>query len=89
MVGLTGMDVEAVRLLAGQLGAKADEIDQIASTLTTQLGNVQWLGTDADTFRGDWQSSYRTQLQTVSSALRDASTRATNNAVQQEQASST
>jgi hypothetical protein len=88
-MALTGMDVEAVRLLASQLSAKADEIDTIANALTTQLGNVQWLGMDADTFRGDWNTSYHTQLQTVSSALRDASTRATNNAAQQEQASST
>jgi hypothetical protein len=42
---------------------------------------------DADGFRGDWHNTYRPQPQTVSSALRDASTRATNNAVQQEQAS--
>jgi hypothetical protein len=88
-MALTGMDIEAVRLLATQLNAKADEIDSIANTLTTQLGNVQWLGMDADTFRGDWNTSYRTQLQTVSTALRDASTRATNNATQQEQASTT
>jgi uncharacterized protein YukE len=88
MPGFTGMDVAAVRTLATQLTAKADEIDTIASSLSSQLDGVQWVGLDADGFRGDWHNTYRTQLQTVSSALRDASTRATSNATQQEQASS-
>lgn len=87
MAGFTGMDVEAVRTLASQLSAKADEIDTIASALSSSLDGVHWVGLDADGFRGDWHNTYRTQLSTVSSALRDASSRATNNAAQQEQAS--
>jgi len=88
-MAIKGMDIEAVRGLAGQLNARADEIDSLANALSAQLGNVEWLGLDADGFRGDWQNSYRVQLQTVSAALRDASTRATGNANQQEQASLT
>ncbi|MGI5242977.1 hypothetical protein [Dactylosporangium sp. CA-139066] len=87
-MALTGMDVSAVRTLANQLSAKADEIETIAGSLSSQLDGTQWLGADADSFRGDWQNTHRTQLQNVAGALRDASTRASQNATQQEQASS-
>ena len=87
MASFTGMDIGAVRTLASQLSAKADEIDAIANGLSSQLDGVQWVGFDADGFRGDWQSTHRTQLHAVATALRDASTRATANANQQEQAS--
>jgi uncharacterized protein YukE len=87
MTGFLGMDVPAVRNLATQLSAKADEIESIMSALTSQLHSVQWMGSDADTFRNDWQSVHRVQLTAVAQALRDAATRANNNATQQEQAS--
>ena len=87
MAGFTGMDVAALRTLASQLSAKADEIDSIANGLSSQLDGVQWVGFDADGFRNDWQTTHRTQLHAVSTALRDASSRATANANQQEEAS--
>jgi uncharacterized protein YukE len=88
MANYTGMDIPAVRTLASQLNAKADEIESIANSLSSQLDGVQWVGFDATNFRNDWQGTHRTQLHAVASALRDASTRATANANQQEQASS-
>ena len=87
MGSMLGMDIGAVRNLAGQLMAKADEIVTIANTLTSQLDSAQWVGPDATAFRGDWMSVHRTQLTTVAEALREASNRATTNANQQEQAS--
>lgn len=87
MAGFLGMDPGAVRALAAQLNAKADEIRTIANNLSTALENTQWLGNDATSFRSDWQSHHRTQLYSVADALSDASSRATNNAEQQEQAS--
>jgi len=84
---MLGMDIAAVRGLATQLAAKADEIEHIASTLSGQLDGTQWLGADADKFRGDWHNTYRAQLHNVAGALHDASTRASQNATQQEQAS--
>jgi hypothetical protein len=87
MSGLTGMDISAVRTLANQLAAKADEIDSVMGILDAHLGSVHWLGADADAFRSDWTTTLRIGLNNVSGALRDASTRATNNANQQEQAS--
>ena len=88
MTSFVGMDVSAVRTLASQLIAKADEIDTICTTLGSQLDSTQWVGPDATSFRGDWNGTYRAQLSTVAHALRDASSRATNNANQQDQASS-
>ncbi|GIG57806.1 hypothetical protein Lfu02_21780 [Longispora fulva] len=87
MTSFIGMDVSAVRSLATQLNSKADEIETISNALSTQLEHVQWVGHDAEGFRSEWQGTHRTQLHTVATALRDAATKATNNANQQEQAS--
>jgi uncharacterized protein YukE len=87
MNAFVGMDIQAVRTLAQQLTGDAEEIDQIATKLTSQLDGTQWVGTDANSFRDSWNGSYRQQLATVVNALRDAATAATNNANQQEQAS--
>jgi uncharacterized protein YukE len=89
MPGFYGMDVDAIRVLAGQLGLKADEIDTIATTLSTQIDGANWSGPDADSFRSDWAATHRAQLTAVAGALRDASTRATNNANQQAEVSAT
>jgi uncharacterized protein YukE len=82
-----GMDVDAVRNLANQLNSKADEIDTIMNTLSSQLDGTQWVGTDADGFRSDWQGTHRAQLSAVAGALRDAATQATGNASQQDSTS--
>lgn len=87
MNAFVGMDVQAVRILAQQLTSDAEEIDQIAAKLSSQLDGTQWVGTDATSFRDSWHGSYRQQLATVVNALRDAATAANNNANQQEQAS--
>jgi len=87
MTGFIGMDPAAVRTLAAQLHAKADEIRNIATSLTSTLAGTHWAGNDANHFRDEWNSSHRTQLMNVAEALSDASTRATSNAEQQEQAS--
>ena len=87
MTSFLGMDTGQVRQLASQLNAKADDIDSIMNTLTTALGNTQWVGNDATSFRNDWQGTHRMQLQQVATALRDAAQLATNNANQQDTAS--
>lgn len=88
MTGFIGMDPVAVRALATQLNSNAEQIDALAAALTTQLGNTQWVGTDATAFRTDWESRHRPQLMSVAAALREAAVRANVNAVQQEQTSS-
>ena len=84
---MLGMDVGEVRAFAGQLDSKADEIEQIVNALSNALHQVQWLGNDANSFRNDWESTHRSQLNMVANALRDAARVANNNATQQEQAS--
>lgn len=87
MSGFVGMEVAAVRQLAAQFGARADEIDQLCNQLTSQLANTQWVGSDATRFRSDWSSTHVAALRNVSNALRDAQRASTANADQQEQAS--
>jgi uncharacterized protein YukE len=87
MNGFQGMDVGAVRILAGHLSGRADDIDSLAASLSTELAHVQWIGDDADGFRHDWETTYKVQLHNISVALRDAGSRATFNATQQQDAS--
>lgn len=87
-MSFTGMDIAGVRQLAILLGQKADEIDQIKATLTSQLGSTQWVGADRERFAGDWSGQYSTALTNVSNALRDAMNTANRNAQEQETASS-
>lgn len=82
-----GMDINAVRQLATQLGQKAQEIETLASQLTTMLGNTEWSGPDATNFRNEWQSQHMTALRNVANALKEAQNRATGNAQEQEQTS--
>lgn len=87
MSSFYGMDISAVRQLATQFDAKAGEIEQISTLLSSTLQGTQWEGPDATRFRDDWQSQHVTALRTVADALREASRAATSNAQQQEQAS--
>ena len=82
-----GLDVQQVRQLSAQLNQKAGEIESALSTLTGALSNTQWEGPDAIAFRNDWSGSHTAALRQVISALRDASTKATQNANSQEQTS--
>ncbi|MCJ1696299.1 WXG100 family type VII secretion target [Rathayibacter caricis] len=83
-----GLDVEQVRTLSSKLNQEASTIQQVLSTLTSQLGNTQWSGPDAEQFRNDWSSTHTAALNRVINALQDASQRASQNAAQQESASS-
>jgi uncharacterized protein YukE len=80
-----GLDVEQVRQLSSRLSSEAQSIQQILSTLTSQLGNTQWMGPDADRFRQDWSGSHTAALKSVIQGLQDASQRAAQNASAQEQ----
>jgi uncharacterized protein YukE len=82
-----GMDIQQVRQLSTQLSQKASDIEQILSSLSSQLNSTQWEGPDANQFRNDWTGQHTTALRNVANALRDASAKATQNASQQEQTS--
>lgn len=87
-MAMIGMDVEQVRQLATQFGAKADAINDIITDITNRLSSTEWKGTDSEQFRNDWNSNLTTQLRNVEQALRDAQQKATKNATDQEQTSS-
>ncbi len=83
----TGMDIAAVRQLSQQMKAKADEIRTLSQQLTGQLENTQWVGQDRENFKNEWQSQHLAALSRVADGLEAASQAATQNAMQQEQAS--
>lgn len=83
-----GLDVQQVRQLSSQLNQKAGDIDSILSTLTNALSSTQWEGPDATKFRNDWSGQHTSSLRQVAQALRDAASKASQNASEQEQASS-
>ena len=86
-MAMIGMDVQQVRELATQFGAKADAINDIITEINGKLGSTEWKGTDSEQFRNDWNSNLTTQLRNVAQALRDAQQKATKNAQDQENTS--
>lgn len=86
-MAMIGMDVEVVRGLARTFEQKATAIDEIITTINSQLSSVEWKGNDAEQFRNDWNTTLTTQLRNVAQALRDAQQKANTNAQAQEQTS--
>jgi uncharacterized protein YukE len=82
-----GADVEQVQQLSTQLNAKASDIQNIISQLSSAISSVTWMGPDADRFRSDWQGTHVAQLKQVVSALQQASQDAARNAREQQSAS--
>ena len=79
-----GLDVTQVRQLSSQLNQQSEAIQQVLTTLTGALNGTQWTGPDSEQFRNEWQSTHTPALRNVISALSDASTKARQNADQQE-----
>ncbi|GAA3201602.1 WXG100 family type VII secretion target [Microbacterium terregens] len=83
-----GLDVQQVRQLSQQLNAKASDIQQVLSQLTSQLNSTQWTGPDAEQFRSDWSGQHTAALKQVIAALQEAAQKASANASAQESTSS-
>ena len=86
-MAMWGLDVQQVRQLSSQLNQKATEIENALSQLTNLLGSTQWEGPDATSFRNDWSGQHTSALRQVIQALRDAATKAQQNANAQDQVS--
>ena len=84
-----GMDVEAVRSLAGQLHNQAGQIQSVVNQINGLIGQLEsaWQGPDATEFRGWWESQHRPHLMACHDAIDGLHQSALNNAMQQEQAS--
>lgn len=83
----TGMDIDQVRQLANVMRSKADEIESLMNELTNKLGSTPWVGNDRQQFESDWSGQHCSALRNVANGIREAATRADQNAQQQEQAS--
>lgn len=86
-MAFTGMNIEQVRQMAGQMEQAAGEIEGITSKLTSVLDGTEWQGPDAEAFRGEWQGTHCTTLRQLQDRLREVANQAKQNAMQQEQAS--
>lgn len=87
MAGMVGMNVEEVRNLARQLDTAAQQFEQQARQLTSLLASTTWVGNDRSTFESDWQSNHLAAISNVVNAVKAASTKANQNAADQEQVS--
>ncbi len=87
MANVTGMDIQAVRNLSTQMKTKAGEIQQIMTSLTSQLQSTPWVGPDQQRFLGEWQGQHCAALRAVINGLEQASSTATRNANEQQSAS--
>ena len=86
-MAMWGLDVQQVQQLSSQLDQKATDIENALSQLTNLLGSTQWEGPDATSFRNDWSGQHTAALRQVIQALRDAATKAQQNANAQDQIS--
>lgn len=87
MSNFTGMDINGVRTLAGQLDQAASQIKDLVGRLSGALEGTQWVGPDATRFRGDWSGTHVAALNNVANNLAQASQIARQNASEQESAS--
>ena len=84
-----GMDIEQVEQLAASMQQHGQQIDDSARVLTSQIDSTQWMGQDNQTFRSDWDSIYRVQLNNNVQALNERCAHLKQEAQQQQQASGT
>ena len=86
-MAIWGADVEQLRTLGNKLKAGASEIEQQRTNLGRVLESTNWEGPDAQHFRSEWNGAHTSALNQVIQALKDAGTKATQNANEQDQAS--
>ena len=86
-MAIWGADVEQLRTLGTKLQNGADQIEQQRTNLGRLLDSTTWEGPDAKHFRSEWQGTHTSALNQVIQALKDAGTKATKNANEQDQAS--
>lgn len=84
---MTGADAGQLRLLAGRFEQTADALEQTQAALRSHLHASPWNGSDADRFRGDWDTSHRSALAGAALCLRDAAGTLRRNADEQTAAS--
>jgi WXG100 family type VII secretion target len=84
-----GMDIQAVRSLAGQLDQQASHIQDAVNQTSGLVGQLEgaWQGPDAQEFRGWWEQQHRPHMMACHDAISGLAQSARNNAQAQEDAS--
>ncbi|GAA1975100.1 hypothetical protein GCM10009718_08990 [Isoptericola halotolerans] len=82
-----GLDIEAVRSLAGVLRDQAEVVRTSVTTITNQMSQTEWNGPDAVQFQDEWDGTHAAKLNEIAAALDGYATTADNNATQQENTS--
>jgi WXG100 family type VII secretion target len=85
MTSLTGMDVGAVRDLAGRLDAHAQSLESVLQRITTLVGHGRrvWHGPSVERFAAQW-SGHQTALRRLVADLQEAADRLRRNADDQQ-----
>ena len=84
-----GQNPDEVDALATELDAKADAIELVISSLSDQIDDTTWVGSDRTRFEGAWVGSLSANLRSVAGSLKDAAVAARDNAREQRNASTT
>lgn len=63
------------------------ELTTLVAGLTQKVQSAHWVGPDRERFVADWNSHHASALKSVAQALQDTSTRANQDAQQQDEAS--
>ena len=83
-----GQNPDEVDALASELDANADAIENVIRTLSGQIDDTTWVGSDRTRFEGAWVGSLSADLRSVAGSLKDAAAVARNNAREQREAAS-
>ena len=80
-----GMNVEEVRALGNQLQLQAQHIHELVGQLEASVNAANWVGPDANTFKGTWWPEHSRMLRTAADQLHGFGQSALSNATEQEQ----
>ncbi|MCQ3813701.1 MAG: hypothetical protein KTU85_04685 [Acidimicrobiia bacterium] len=86
-MAVLGADVEQLDQLGRKFDEEAQKIDATISTITAQVQQAWWKGTDAERFRNDWEGTGTAQLRQVIQRLQAASNDCRKQAQEQRQVS--
>jgi uncharacterized protein YukE len=64
---------EQLAALKGVFTTESTTVTDLTARIAGQLGNTQWEGHVADTFRSDWAASYAPVLNRLAESLQQAS----------------
>lgn len=82
-----GLDPDQMDALASKMTTEAGTIKQIATAITGQLNSTWWQGPDAERFKGEWQGTHAAALNRAAEALDAVSQLVKQEASQQRQVS--